>query len=203
MNKNYTSVGKIAQLNIRITLTIGILSLIFATLMIASYLCNWVEKETLKFIVSTVATAGGITSAFYVAENLKTTKTDKKVDRSISFISTWISPTITIPRESFSKIRVATKQNPSISDHPKIIKDLIEQDDKLLQDTTTILNFLEEIAMCIKYDLADEETLRNYFQLIVTRIYQTFELWIKEERLQRGNDLFLDLEQLYNKWRSQ
>jgi hypothetical protein len=33
----------------------------------------------------------------------------------------------------------------------------------------------------IKYDLVDEEILKRYFELIVTRIYEKFELWVNKE----------------------
>jgi hypothetical protein len=154
------STGQILQVNLQLTLTIGIVAICSGILAICAYVQKWLDPETLKFIVSTVATSGGITSAFYVAESLRTTKGDKKQDRSLSLVSTWTSPSITIPRESFSKIRRATQQEQSISNHPSIIKKLIEDpsNDKLLQDVTTVLNFLEIIATCIKSEVLNVKT---------------------------------------------
>lgn len=68
-------------------------------------------------------------------------------------------------------------------------------------DVVTILNFMEDLAQSIEAELADERTLRKYFQQPIVETYKVLEPFVKTTRAQKYNpSAFRSIERLIGAW---
>lgn len=200
MAGNQDNFGELWNIKFTVSLTAGLISLIFAVGFILAFVFGKVDRDLLRFVVSTTATAAAITSAFYVGENIRRTFTSKKTDRSLQYISVWTSSSFASVRKSVRQVRDAIQEEPDQNRHAEVIKLLLNKNHDLEEDIITIMNFLEEISLSIQTGLVDEVILEDYFKVIVRRFCSVFSLWIAEQRRQRGNELYRCLTRLNEKW---
>ncbi|BAY10405.1 DUF4760 domain-containing protein [Calothrix sp. NIES-2098] len=192
--------GEILGFDLIVSITVGSAALFFSALTIILFIFNKnIDREILKFIVTTVGVSGGITSAFYVGESFRENIKYKKEDRAMMYISAWTSPQFAEIRKSLRKVRDLIKTIPE-DNQSGVINQELQKDPDLGEDIVTILNFLEEIAVCVKNDLIDEAIIYDYFQIIVKRVCRVFKIWVEEQRLQRGNKLYICLFELNDRW---
>lgn len=202
-----------------ISVRVGAASIAFSTFAIILFGFNWVDRDIIRFAVSTVAAAAGITSAFYVGEgirrNLDYRKEDldakkadfdaqraaRKAERAMAYISAWTHPSFAEIRKAGREIRARLDKAPK-GKETQIIKQALDEDHNLEQDIVTILNFLEEIALSVESELVDEKIIRGYFSLIINRYCDVLGLWIAEERKHRSDELYSSLLRLHARWKT-
>ncbi|MFN6537937.1 MAG: DUF4760 domain-containing protein [Nostoc sp. EkiNYC01] len=201
MSKQKKKPGEVIGFKLNVSLTIGVLALIFSIAIICcfTFYQNNIDREVLKFIVTTVGVSGGITSAFYVGESFRQNIKSKKQDKAMMYISAWTSPQFAIVRKSLRQIRDLIKAIPE-DNQSQVINEELNKKPDLGEDIVTVLNFLEEIAVGIDNDLIDEDIIYQYFQIIVQRVCRVFRIWVEEQRRQRGNKLYSSLFELNNRW---
>lgn len=199
MTGNQGSPGEVFQFKFAVSVTVGVISFLFAALVITLFVSGIIDREVLKFTVSTVTAATAITSAFYVGENIRRTFTSKKTDRALAYIAVWTGPSFAHIRKSSRQIRDAIQGQDS-EKHAEIIKKKLNENHDLEEDMVTIMNFLEEVALSIQSGLVDEAILQEYFKVIIKRYCYVFTLWIEEQRRQRGNELYRCLTRLNERW---
>ena len=85
---------------------------------------------------------------------------------------------------------------------PGEVSDLLQKDKDKQRAVFLVLNFLESMALAIKYDLADEQFLRAFFQDIFRVYYFTLQTFIQSE-ISRRQDLnvFPEFRALVEKWK--
>jgi hypothetical protein len=151
------------KFNITITLTVGFVSLLASALLIGIYAGsknNQNTKDILNFTVATLVASATITGTFYVGQSIrqsaesqeldrKLTAEAQKVDRTLMYIQRWNESHYS---SSFKKagyqVYILTKNQPA-SQKGRIIGEKIEKNDDLSMDVTALLNFLEEMAICV------------------------------------------------------
>jgi len=202
MNKKRKSkpFAQILGLEIRVSVGAGILSFIVSILTIYLFVSKTFDTEVMKFALTVISVAAGLTSVFYVGENLRISTEEKKLERAKQCIMDWNNPGLANIRKSLRQIREAIKgQEPE--QHQKTIDDKLATELDLEQDIVTILNFLDGMAILVEYDLVDEDMVYDYFSVIVSRICDVFHLWISKERKARDENLYKALTDMNDKWK--
>ncbi|MEH2232486.1 MAG: hypothetical protein V7K71_23130 [Nostoc sp.] len=100
--------GEFFGFNLIVSITVGSAALFFSVLITVLFIFNKnidIDREILKFILTTVGVSGGITSAFYVGESFRENAKYKKQDKSMMYISAWTSPQFAVVRKSLRKVR--------------------------------------------------------------------------------------------------
>ena len=92
-----------------------------------------------------------------------------------------------------------------IADRPReerltAIQERVGEDDALELNLTSVLNYLEHLAVLVDRGFVDEALVRELFQTNVLRYYEVLEPWIADMRNRRGKRLYKDLANLYEKW---
>ena len=76
-----------------------------------------------------------------------------------------------------------------------------EEKEKLDECLQIYLNYLEGIALGIKYKVYEEQMLYDYIESIITQIYRWAKPYIEEMRKKFGDkELYIELEKLAEKW---
>ena len=79
--------------------------------------------------------------------------------------------------------------------------DIEDSDRQEFEFIIAMLNYFEEMALSIEYELADEYLLRKYFAQSALEIYETLEPVIESLRHQRNNKaIFITFERLIGRW---
>lgn len=168
-------------------------------------------KETLLFASASAAAAGTILAAFYAARVLAHQVIQNEAatiqcrdglshDRkriAFEFTARWTAPHMQEARQTCRQI--ADLKGQSVSEVKKII-DTAEE----TSDVFHLLNFFEEMAMLIKYDVADGEVLRDNFSEPLRAIWLSLHLWMDDYKKTHGLvDAWNEMECLNSEWSSQ
>jgi uncharacterized protein DUF4760 len=156
-------------------------------------------KETLIFFGAGLAAVGQLAAAFYTARTLSAAlnKEDRDITRerqrqALRFGERWNDSSMHNARSTLRAV---------VNAHAKSAEELKAAIDGNEVHVIHILNFLEEIATCCRYDLADVKLLREQFDFIVIKTWDTLLPWIQQHR--RGNSVWEELEKLNFAWRPQ
>lgn len=197
--------GRVGSLNISVPITVGFLAT-FATagLSLAYHISNEETRKTLNFLTACLGTSVGVTSAFYVGQNIKLNAHERKTDRTLVYMARWSDPALDSTRKAVYLINEAIKQakietpNARESD---VINQKLETDLSLRISIHDALNFLEDLATCIEQGIVDEKLLHRFYRSIVTTYCRTFEVWIQQLRSEKRNpQLFRALTDLCARW---
>lgn len=157
------------------------------------------EEETRK-IEAGIQEKGWQLEANNQEENWKKEDNSQKLDRTLMFIRRWnnsqYSPSMKVMSEMLDLI-----ENEPESQQPDSIKKILENCPDKKQAATNILNFLEEMSVCIERKILDEELLKGFYKLIVSRCCKVFSVFITERRNKTGSDkVFRGFTDLAEKW---
>ena len=180
-----------------LTITVGFATGACAIASIAVYSMSKQHRDNLAFSATALAAAGGITSAFYIAQNLELDAESKIIDRTLSYIARWNSPDFT--KRGVTELLKATRTK---ADGNKLnfIKEQLDSDEDLRQEFLFVLNFFEEMAGSIHQKIVDREMLKQFFRGIVRTYVETFICWIKNRRTMKGDLAFINIERLAEEW---
>lgn len=200
--------GKLPDLKIVIPLTVGFISLLISIILIASYVVN-MDKETdknsrniLNFIVATLSASATITGTFYVGHSIRQSVESEELDRTLSYMERWNNSHYSSFKKVAYQIHLLVRNQPD-NQKGKIVREQIEKDDDLKMEVTEVLNFLEELALCINKGLIKEDLALGFYRYIVIRYYEIFFVWIAQLRDETKNDnQYKELTTLYDKWKN-
>ena len=130
------------------------------------------------------------------------TKESQLIDRTLLYVARWNDsqywPARKIAQE-FHKLR----GNQSLNNQKQFVIDYVAHNPEANQDIINLLNFLEDMAICIKKGIVKEELLYDYYRFIVIDFYETFYDFIQQRRTERNNKkIFQSLTDLSEKWRN-
>jgi hypothetical protein len=197
---------KIGQvLGININLSVGILSTL-ALLVVALCLAYGFfpkYRDTVTFVALALTAAATIGGTFYVAETIREQAGERTRAAAFSFVERWNSPSLFYTRQSWHQITEAfqKKEGGGAEGVSKLLDE--EGKSQLRHDVRHILNFLEEIAIAIRQDYADEEILKTFFIGVVIRAHEALSVWVPAHRRNTGRPKIWDqFFLLYDSWKS-
>jgi hypothetical protein len=111
-------------------------------------------------------------------------------------VSQWNSP------ETKKITLVADAMGKDIKElNPREVADLLKRDKDKQVAVLLVLGFLENMALAIKHDLADEAFLKEFFHVTVKIYYHALKIVIELERKEYKNDsIFNEFEALVKRW---
>ena len=180
-----------------LTITVGFATGVCAIASIAVHVVSKQYRDNLVFAATAIAAAGGITSAFYIAQNLELDAESKIIDRTLSYIARWNSPDFT-KRGVTQLLKEARNENDS--KRLIFINEKLDSDENLRQEFIFVLNFFEEMASSIHQKIVDREMLQEFFRGIVRTYVETFSCWIQYRRSTKGDRAFINIERLAEEW---
>ncbi|MEG4229370.1 DUF4760 domain-containing protein [Microcoleus sp. N9_B2] len=188
------------KISLNLTMGIGITTFIAALTLIAVHFYESKYRDTLNFAVTTLATAAGISSAVYALRGIEINLEDKKIDRTLRYIQIWNDPSYFSVRQIAAKIHKELKPLDDTESNEHM--NLIYADAQKKQEIVNILNFLEEMSMCVHFGLVDEKSLKEFYRYIVCTYCDTFTLFVHRSRKERNNPkLYIHLTELCEQWR--
>jgi hypothetical protein len=147
--------------------------------------------------LTAAATIGG---AFYVAETIREQAREGKRAAAFSFVERWNHPAFFYARQSWHEISQVFQRD-GADGVQKLLAD--EAKKQILHDVRHILNFLEEIAMAVREDYADQEILKTFFTGIVIRAHEALADWMPEHRRKTGRPkIWEQFYLLYDAWKT-
>jgi len=171
---------------------------------------NDIYKEITDFVVKTIGVTATITSAIYVAEQIKYNVNEKIKDRALTYISRWNEGSIAVSIEKVSpKIRkiveqAEDKQKELDVNIVNIINNKFEKDIEFRENSIRILNFLEEVATAHYYNLVNHVILQDFYKALFNNYYARFNPWIEIRRKQAKNPKFCkNFTDLCEKWNNE
>lgn len=199
-NQNYP--GKLLKINITITLTVGFISLISSIILIIAYYGAKKEhRDVLTFMVATLAASAGITGTFYVGQSIKQSAESQELDRTLEYIKCWNNSEYLSIQKTAGQIFLLTRNQP-VKEKEKIVREHLENSPDLRQEVVKILNFFEEMSLCINRRIVKEELLYDFYRGIIIGYCELFYIWIVESRHKKQNDrLYRNLTDVYEKWK--
>jgi hypothetical protein len=85
----------------------------------------------------------------------------------------------------------------------RIVREQIEKDADLRIEVAEVLNFLEEMALCIRREFICEDLAYDFYRSIVIQYCEIFGVWIAQLRDEKKNDkLYKELTDLYDRWKN-
>lgn len=194
------------KISLNLTVGIGVTSLTTALVLIGFHVYQPKFRETLNFAVATLATAAGISTAVYAlrgieinSEDKKIDLEDKKIDRTLRYIQIWNDPSYFSSRKIAAEIHKELKDLEQTQKNTYINQLYSDADRK--QEIVNILNFLEEMSMCVHFGLVDEKSLKEFYRYIVRTYCETFNLFVVTSRNEKNNPrLYIHLTDLCQQW---
>lgn len=188
------------KISLNLTMGIGITTFIAALTLIAVHFYESKYRDTLNFAVTTLATAAGISSAVYALRGIEINLEDKKIDRTLRYIQIWNDPSYFSVRQIAAKIHKDLK--PLDDTESNEYMNQIYADAEKKQEIVNILNFLEEMSMCVHFGLIDEKSLKEFYRYIVCTYCDTFTLFVHRSRREKQSPrLYIHLTDLCEQWR--
>lgn len=188
------------KISLNLTMGIGITTFIAALTLIAVHFYESKYRDTLNFAVTTLATAAGISSAVYALRGIEISLEDKKIDRTLHYIQVWNDPSYFGTRKIAAEIHKELKNLDPIQCNDYINKLYGDADKK--QEIANILNFLEEMSICVHLGVLDEKLLKDFYRYIVHTYCENFKLFVDISRQEKNNpNLYINLTDLCKRWR--
>jgi Domain of unknown function (DUF4760) len=188
------------KISLNLTLGIGITTFISALALIAVHFGQPKYRDSLNFVVTTLATAAGISTAVYALRGIEINLEDKKMDRTLRYIQVWNDPNYFVTRKIAAEIHKELKNLDPIQCNDYINKLYGDADKK--QEIANILNFLEEMSMCVHLGVLDEKVLKDFYRYIVHTYCDNFKLFVDISRQEKKNpNLYINLTDLCQRWR--
>jgi hypothetical protein len=122
------------------------------------------------------------------------------INRTLTFIERWNAPDYFPFKRIANNLYQSFEKQPIEQQSIFIIKHL-EDNPKERDDITTLLNFLEEMSICVEEKIVKEELLIKFFKGIVISYCKVYSPYIQDRREKRANpNLYKPLTNLWEKW---
>ncbi len=209
--KNIIDFKEFSLINFPIGTSI-LLSSLFSSLITILYILL-TEKSKIFFVVYGtgfififigmifVYTCNAIHSYIQVHETYSKQNAENKIiDRTLSFIQRWNDPENLRFRRVAGEIYQSFEKQPLAYRESFIVKHL-EDNTKERQDITNLLNFFEEIAICIEEGIVKEELLIKFFKSILFSFYEVYYPYIQDRRKKKESyKIYKSLTDLCERW---
>jgi hypothetical protein len=195
-------IDRFIHLSLTLTAGVALTTSVLAVALIAWYGTSSKSRATLNFAVTTFATVAGVTSAVYALRGIKLNLDDKKIDRSLTYIQRWNDPAYFQLKNTAAEIyHQIQKKSTSVERRQFIIEQVYGEPQKK-QEISNLLNFLEEMSLCIENGLLDEKLMFEYYRYIVITYCNTFQEFIDISREdKRSQKLYIGLTNLRDRWK--
>ncbi|MCP2728820.1 DUF4760 domain-containing protein [Symplocastrum sp. BBK-W-15] len=166
----------------------------------------------MNFVVATLSASATITGTFYVGKSIRQSAESQELDRKLSLESQKIDRTLLYIQRwndshysSFKKLAYQIHlliKDQHQNQKGRIVREEIEKNPDLRMEVTEVLNFLEEMALCIKRDIIKEDLAVDFYRSIVLQYCDIFGVWIAQLRNEKEEHrLYQQLTDLYGKWK--
>jgi Domain of unknown function (DUF4760) len=167
-------------------------------------------RESIKFGAALFVAALTVASILFTAENIRAGTQERRAASAAAFISRFNDPEffgqLLIWRRVFRAIQKMKPERIAEyieqAEYPESASSAEEQDDRRLI-AIQIFNFFEEMAGAIYEEQADERVLLHYFDTILLPYYSATEPWIKLQQQGDSSRVYIRVEQLVRRWRSE
>ena len=195
--------GNLGKINLTIPIQVGLLGIVLsAAFTFAFHSSSEKDRQTLTFLATALGTSAGVSSAFYVGQSIRLNAESKRLDITTSYISRWSDPAFDPVRKAAYRIHEMLDPNQP-NKNSDIIQNALDNDLDLKLNLLDALNFLEEMALCVRLGIIDERTAYKFYRSIVLTYCSTFYIWIAKLRNDKGNDvLFRNLTDLCDTWKN-
>lgn len=188
------------KISLNLTLGIGVTTFISALALIAVHFGQPKYRESLNFVVTTLATAAGISTAVYALRGIEIGLEDKKIDRTLRYIQIWNDPSYFSARKLAAEVNNDLKKLDAQQSNDYINQLYANTEKK--QEIVNVLNFLEEMSTCIHEGLVYESYLKEFYRYILRNYCETFNLFIETSRKEKKSPkLYIHLTDLCNQWK--
>jgi uncharacterized protein YktA (UPF0223 family) len=188
------------------------LSFLISVLITVIYVfLDTIQKNNLIVAITTFAATTTGLSAFSayrsIHETLESQELNRKqeaealvLDRTLSYIRRWNDlQFLPVRRVAHELYRLVQEQPPEKQENFLIQR--LEDNRNEREDITNLLNFFEEMAICVEEKIVQEELLLKFFKGIVKDYCRTFSCYIQYRRKKRNNErIYRYLTNLYEKW---
>jgi hypothetical protein len=191
-----------------LSIRIGIFSALVVLVLVFSFAYWWfpAHRDTLTFVALAITAAGTLGGTFYLAETIRDQNRQQRNSYAFSLMARWNSPDLFHARRYWLTV-TETFQKPGKDGGPEGVESLLsktptnEEERNAVHNIRHILNFIEEIAVAVKFEHASEEMLKLFFAGIVERAYEAFANWIPEHRKTTGRPLIWEqFYWLHSRW---
>jgi Domain of unknown function (DUF4760) len=190
--------GEIANVNVKVPVRIFGVLVVLVVGFTAGYCFLPGERTDLEFLALAVTAAATIGGSFWVGESLRRGLEQQKKREAFALMARWNSPQLFHARSATHKV-LETFKRPGGGDGA--VRALLNSDENVAMNARHVLNFLEELAIAVKVDHADEELLATAFAGLVLRSFRAYQSWIAEHRSAADRQkVWAELEGLYKKW---
>jgi len=196
---------KIWQLNLAIPIRVGFLSALLAGILtVIFYFAKKVDqndqyKDTLNFLIAALTASATVTTAVYAFKSIEQSADERKSERTLIYISRWNDLQYSPARKTATELHQLIKNQPD-NQKEKYLLEHLEQYPAQRQDITNILNFLEEMALCIEKGIIKEDLLLGFYRFIVKTYCESFGIYITQRRRENKNS-YKALTDLYERWK--
>ncbi|MDJ0799800.1 MAG: DUF4760 domain-containing protein [Calothrix sp. MO_167.B12] len=215
MVKNHPSPDHITTLNFRFSIKASVVAFVVAAPFIFFYATTKDKnhRDALNFAATALTTSIAGVTAFYALQSLKqntalqeslreTEEQNRKIDRTLIYIGRWNDLQYAQLKTSVAEVHDEINNgrfNPL--EREEKLKEYLDTYPKKEQDITNVLNFLEEMSLCIHENIVDEDLLYKFYRFIVIRYWNIFEPFVRIRRQKMDNNkIYNGLEKLYLKW---
>ena len=216
-----SSPDKLLQINVKFPVKVSALaSLILILLTLLFYSEAQSVKETIVFFAVGAAAVGQITTSFFTArllgsamqsaeqdlerEKLALAREERTAQReaahdayilrreALRFGERWNDPAMSSARDILREI-ASRKEDPE--------SELLLFIEKNETAVNHILNFLEEIGTCCRYELVDSVIMKEQFDFVVVNTWDSLYPWIRKQQKKYNDNIWEDSERLYRDWK--
>ncbi|HCX24134.1 MAG: hypothetical protein CMB80_14755 [Flammeovirgaceae bacterium] len=194
-NNKPMNFAKVAELNLQIKITIGVLLTLLMGSVIAVYSYYPEQREMLRFASGLLGGTAALYSAYYVGISLRENVKLKMKEVSFKLIDDLTSL-------DSSDLRNYLESNISLeSIAPKEHFESIQNDEKLHMGVKLLLNRSEVVAMAIKNSYADEDVLLKSLGFSIPFYFNNFQNYIIGVR-EKYNvpEAYMELQKLVKSW---
>ncbi len=202
------------NVTIKLTFSIGVSLVIISLGLTIFHAVKKEHRETLTFLATALATSAAGASAVYGLRSIKQDIEQREVeikqiaesqllDRTLPYITRWNDPGY-FPARKIAQELYQLKSSQKVIDQEKFIINYLSdpKNYETKQAILNLLNFLEELAICIKLRLIKEDVIKEYYKGIVILYTETFYTLIQERRKEKNREeIFLALTDLCDKWK--
>ncbi|MEM9807590.1 MAG: hypothetical protein AAF959_20185 [Cyanobacteria bacterium P01_D01_bin.56] len=171
----------------------------FAFLSIGIYIFNIECRNTLAFVMPTLAASGILSSMLCVSQSLWMDINYRRDAKALEYIARWNQATYEKSQLAVNRIALAVSGKSEEFTVSMIKKELSDPEKLFL--VQRVFNFFEELAMV--RETANEKMLRDFYIDIVISYYNLFGGWINEVsklRIYDSYEIYKPVKDLYQDW---
>jgi hypothetical protein len=130
-------------------------------------------------------------NTFIRAEELRL----KKLDYAMNFIELSSTP------EMVKAFRISYGLREDVQENtPRDLVQLIDNDPEKMEALILVFNYFERLGIIIRLNAADEQALKEYYEIPVKQYWSQFYQWVNSKRTASHPKLFCEMEFLVNRW---